>query len=247
MSVVLNNEIFIEKSILSHKVKYDYSRVEYKNAREKVCIICPEHGEFWQRADSHMKGANCPVCGKIEGINKLKLKDQEFKNKAYKIHGNTYDYSKVECYHSRSKVIIICKIHGEFEQSVHNHLQGSGCPKCQSLCFSSGELRIKNWLKRKRIFFIPQKKFDGCKNIRCLPFDFFLPKYNICIEYDGKQHFDRRSKFYCQEVLKNDSIKNKYCLDKGIKLVRISFYNFTKIEKILEIKIRRALKCQISQ
>jgi len=237
MSLPLNKKIFVDVSKKSHSFKFDYSKVEYKNARTKVCIICVDHGNFWQRADYHMKGGDCPVCGKIKGINKLKLQTEGFKNKAFKIHKNVYDYSLSKCQSSRSIVKIICKIHGEFEQSVHNHLQGSGCPRCQCLAFSSGELRIKNWLNENKIFYVRQKKFDGCKNKRKLSFDFYLPEINTCIEYDGKQHFDKNSKFYSDVLLKNDNRKNKYCLENKIRLIRISFYNFSKIEKILKNKI----------
>ena len=64
----LTTEEFIEKAKAVHGDKYDYSHVKYVDYRSKVCIICPEHGEFWQRPDTHLKGHECSECGKIKNI-----------------------------------------------------------------------------------------------------------------------------------------------------------------------------------
>ena len=74
MSKRLTTEEFIKKSIKKHGNKYDYSKVEYANNKTKVCIICPEHGEFWQTPSSHLRGSNCPVCSKFEGAKKTAIK-----------------------------------------------------------------------------------------------------------------------------------------------------------------------------
>ena len=108
-----------------HGDKYDYSKVIYKGALTKVCIICPIHGEFWQTPSSHINKRGCPQCGGT-----LKYTTQTFIEKAKEIHGDKYDYSKVEYVNCNTKVCIICPIHGEFWQSPHDHLNGFGCKFC---------------------------------------------------------------------------------------------------------------------
>ena len=122
----LTTEQFIEKAKQIHGNKYDYSKVEYVNNHTKVCIICPEHGEFWQTPNSHLNGNGCSSC---KGLKKLTTK--EFIERAKQVHGNKYDYSKTIYVNKRTKVCIICPIHGEFYQTPHNHVyQKQGCPEC---------------------------------------------------------------------------------------------------------------------
>ena len=121
----LTKEIFINKSKEIHGDKYDYSKVEYVNNSIKVCIICPEHGEFWQRPNDHLDGHGCPMCGGVK-----KLTTEGFIEKSKLIHGDRYDYSKVNYVGNKIKVCIICPIHGEFWQKPNAHLNGQGCPNC---------------------------------------------------------------------------------------------------------------------
>ena len=122
----LTTEQFIEKAKQIHGNKYDYSKVNYVSSNTKVCIICPEHGEFWQTPNSHLNGNGCSSC---KGLKKLTTK--EFIERAKQVHGNKYDYSKTIYVNKRTKVCIICPIHGEFYQTPHNHVyQKQGCPEC---------------------------------------------------------------------------------------------------------------------
>ena len=117
---------FIAKAKKIHGDKYDYSKVEYVNRKTKVCIICPKHGEFWQTPSAHLRGQGCPKCKS----KKQTCTTDEFIAKAKKIHGDKYDYSKVEYVNRKTKVCIICPKHGEFWQTPNHHLSGCGCPKC---------------------------------------------------------------------------------------------------------------------
>ena len=121
---------FTEKAKKVHGDKYDYSKVEYINNKTKVCIICPEHGEFWQTPDSHLRGRGCRQCSIKSMKDKQRLSTEDFIEKAKEIHGNKYDYSKVDYVNSQTKVCIICPKHGEFWQTPLNHLKGKGCPDC---------------------------------------------------------------------------------------------------------------------
>ena len=133
MSRRLTTEEFIGKAQEIHNDEYDYSKVNYINAKTKVCIICPEHGEFWQTPSSHLQGKGCPKCGKKEKAEKIKMTTQQFIEQARKIHGNKYDYSKVEYINAKTKVCIICHQHGEFWQLPHGHLNGYNCPECAKM------------------------------------------------------------------------------------------------------------------
>ena len=123
-------EEWIASAHKKHCNKYDYSKVEYVNCETKVCIICPEHGKFWQTPHSHTQGFGCPKCG-IETVkSKLSSNNDDFIAKCKEVHGEKYNYSKIEYVNKCTKVCIICPEHGEFWQTPNNHIKGSGCPKC---------------------------------------------------------------------------------------------------------------------
>jgi hypothetical protein len=104
----MSQEVFIKRSNVIHNKKYDYSRVEYKAAKVKVNILCPEHGLFSQAPDGHLNGAGCPICSGVHRYN-----TNEWILKTKEVHGERYDYSKVIYVKNSSKVCIICKEHGE--------------------------------------------------------------------------------------------------------------------------------------
>lgn len=127
----MKKEDFIKKAIEKHGNRFDYRKVEYKNNKTKVCIICPEHGEFWQTPQEHLRGiGGCPECAKIIKAKNKTYTSEQFIKKCSEIHNNKYDYSKVVYTHNKEKVCIICPEHGEFWQVANAHLSGNGCPKC---------------------------------------------------------------------------------------------------------------------
>ena len=147
---LLSIEEFIEKSKKVHKDKYDYSLVDYQGRGKKVTIICKKHGEFRQTPHSHMSQRGCSECGKEksrsaligrkksdETIKKITEKtrsnSEEFIEKSKKVHGDKYDYSLVDYVNAITKVKIVCKIHGDFEQTPNTHLGGGGCKKCGTI------------------------------------------------------------------------------------------------------------------
>ena len=127
IKISMKKEKFIEKANNKHGDKYDYSKVEYKNAHTKVCIICKEHGEFWQTPSNHLAGHGCQKCKTDKVINHNKLSTEIFIEKCKKLHGDKYDYSKVNYINNYTKVCIICPKHGEFWQIPSDHLRGCGC------------------------------------------------------------------------------------------------------------------------
>lgn len=125
-NIKLDNKIFIEKARKIHKMKYDYSQVEYVNNNTKVKILCEKHGYFEQTPNSHLNGNGCLKCSGLK-----KLTTEEFIEKSKKIHEEKYNYSLVNYKNTKTKVKIICSEHGVFEQSPFAHLhQKQGCPEC---------------------------------------------------------------------------------------------------------------------
>lgn len=125
-----NTEEFVAKARLVHGDKFDYTPTKYTKSNEKVCIICPIHGEFWQEANNHLRGAGCPKCGKEDVASKQSMPFDEFVTRAIQTHGTKFDYSKGEYVNANTPIVIVCPIHGEFTQRPADHIRGNGCPKC---------------------------------------------------------------------------------------------------------------------
>ena len=144
-----------------------------------------------------------------------------------------YDYSLVDYTDSKTKVKIICPKHGVFEQIPSGHLNGRGCSKCKE---SKGEKIIRAYLMGNNIKFISQKRFKDCRDKYPLPFDFYLPDYNTCIEFNGRQHYVPVELFGGQNQLnkqkKNDRIKMMYCDKNKIALIIIK-HNENVGEKLI--------------
>ena len=224
---------FIKEAIKAHGNKYDYSLVEYINAKSKIKFICHKHGIFQSIPSKFLSGVGCFECFKEEYG--YITSSESFIEKAKLIHGNKYDYSLVEYINKHEKISIICKKHGVFTMLTNNHIQGCGCPNCNT---SKGENKVKDFLDKRNINFIQQKRFKDCKNEIKLPFDFYLPKYNTCIEYDGRQHFEVIEYWggivEFKKTKKRDNIKTEYCKNNNIRLIRISYLELKDITNILE-------------
>jgi hypothetical protein len=119
-------EYFVTKAQKVHGDKYDYSKVDYIHSEKKVIILCSRHGEFLQTASEHLQGSGCIVCRNEKNTKPVAV----FLSEANNIHKNKYDYHKMKYSNSTEKIIIVCKIHGEFNQTPTEHIQGYGCPKC---------------------------------------------------------------------------------------------------------------------
>ena len=224
---------FIEMSNVIHNGKYDYSKVEYVNSATKVCIICPIHGEFWQTPSEHLVGYGCSRCVR-ENFN---LTTEEFIQRAQKIHGNKYDYSKVKYEKWNEKVCIICPKHGEFWQTPCKHLQGQSCPKCKS---SHLELFTIKMLNENNIKYIHQANKHDLKWLGNQRIDIFLPQYNIAIECQGEQHYKSIDIWNGEEGLKRrmelDTIKLNKCIEHGVKIYYVGEERYAKKYNLLTIK-----------
>ena len=236
---IINFSLFIENSNKIHKNKYDYSQVNYIDSNIKVDIICSRHGVFKQSPHSHSYGSGCPKCSNEKCSECNSSDTNTFINKSKIKHNNRYDYSLVNYINANTKVEIICKKHGIFEQLPSVHLVGCGCSLCQ---ISKGEEKVKLFLDKNKIIYKKEHKFNDCRYKLPLPFDFYLPKYNMCIEYDGQQHFEKWYSGDTDEDLNirklRDQIKTDYCKNNNINLLRIKYDKFNKIDHILTEKLK---------
>jgi very-short-patch-repair endonuclease len=220
----MNQEIFLTKAKRKWGNKYDYSLVNFISTKFPVKIIF--NGLIYEQLPhNHLLYAP-------ELRNRITRED--FINRSNEIHNNKYNYNKVEYTNDRKKVIIICPIHGDFKQTPSIHLRGSGCKVCSE---SFGEKEVAKFLNKFLIRYNREHKFEDCKNIYALKFDFYIPTMRTAIEFDGIQHFQPVIHFggiEAYERLKiNDKIKEDYCEENYINLVRIRYDQIDDIYKIL--------------
>lgn len=222
---------FIERAYNIHRSKYLYCKDSYIDANHKTTIVCQKHGKFQQQAQAHLQGQGCPICGKSTAINYLPKKKttEEFIKDAKLVHGDKYDYSKAKYDGYNNNITIICKKHGEFRQTPHNHLGGRGCPRCQRSVLEEKTAEILDKKSIKYEDHINKKRFYWLKNQHL---DFYLPDYNVAIECQGIQHFEpvdfagngekwAKRKLYTTKAL--DKLKYKRCVD---NLVNIEYINY---------------------
>jgi len=213
-------ESFIEKANETHNFKYDYAKVNFVDRLTKIIIICPKHGEFIQTPSDHLAGCGCVFCSG----NKINL--NIFIERSNDIHKNKYDYSESIYVRNSIKLKIICPEHGIFEQRASAHIgkQRQGCPYCRE---SKGEVDICALLKNSSVEFVRQHSFIDCKNIIELSFDFYIPKTNTCIEFNGEQHYFPIECFGGEVALlkqnKRDKIKLEYCKSNNIPFLVIKY------------------------
>lgn len=205
-----------------------------KKAKDHVDVKCKICGHEWSPTqDSLLQGKGCPKCGTKKAAKSRMMPAEEFVNRCNEISPYIEvlgEYNGVKNY-----IDVACKKCGfRYSTIADNLLQGSGCPVCN---MSKGERKVASLLDKYRIDFDQQYTFLGCRNRRVLPFDFYLPDYNICIEYDGEQHFKPIDHFGGQEYFdkrkENDLIKTRFCEENDIGLVRIPYYMSNELEDIL--------------
>lgn len=226
-------EEFIKQAKHKHHDKYNYDKVVYKDAKSKIKIFCNTCKKYFnQSPGDHLSGYGCPYCGLLKCQTHKRSNKEEFVKKAVKLYGKAYNYDKVKYFNSKSKIKIFCnKCEQYFITTPGNHIQGVGCPFCRQ---SHGEIQIHKILENNKIIFERQKRFKDCKDKHTLPFDFYLPKQNICIEFQGEQHY--KPNFYKKYIKdhdklmsvfsrqqNHDKIKKEYCKNNNIFLYEITY------------------------
>lgn len=212
------------------------------NNKVKTFVKCKcsiHNNEFLTRAGDLRKGKGCKICGHVKGKNKQRLTLEDIKCKL-KEKNDKIEIISNEYINNNTKLLCRCKTCGyEWYISWANLQSLSTCSQCMG---SHGEKKIINYFKKNDIPYEYQYRFDDCKDERTLPFDFYLHQFNLCIEYDGQLHYEtcRYSKneekmnLKLQKQQEHDKIKDNYCKNKNIKLLRIPYWEFNNIEQILK-------------
>lgn len=239
---------FVNSAKKIHFNRYDYSKVNYVNTHTEVCIICPEHGEFWQKPNVHLSGHGCQMCANINRRSKNRMSQTECLTKFYQTHKDKYIYSNVSFFDTHTRVCIVCPSHGEFWQLPYDHINGHGCPKCNC---SLLEKDIRDFLLSNDIIFKEQyrQQWLGLQSL-----DFYLPDYKVGIECQGIQHFSESSFFGGKDGLnrcmERDSCKLEKCQDNGVKLLYYSNLHidypydvFEDKDKLLEEILKNGKVC----
>ncbi len=200
---------------------------EYINNQEKLEIQCPEGHVFLMNYASFKAGDRCPYCA---GCMKKTIEEvkQYIRQYDYTLLSDTY-------VNAQNKLLVKCPQNHIYEVNWNNFQSGKRCPICNE---SKGEQKISEYLTSVNINFHKQYSFDDCRNIEPLRFDFAIfdnfGNISFMCEYDGEYHYqpiDGQKKLKYQQKL--DNIKNTYCQKNNISLLRIPYWDFDHIEKIL--------------
>ena len=229
----LNTDEIVSMFIEKHGNKYDYSNVHYKKMHEKVCIICPEHGEFWQTPSKHILGQGCPKCAANERAAERNIGNDEFIRRARDIYGDRYIYVDTKYTKMEDKVKIICPKHGEFWQKPYDHLHGHGCPKC-GLIESKAENEIYEYVcslvGNENVEHSNRTILDGYE------IDIFIPSLKIGIEYNGLRWHSEKFRNRNYHLTKTEKSN-----EKGVKLIQIFEDEYINSKEIVLSKIRSLL------
>jgi hypothetical protein len=207
----------------------------YVNTSTKIEILHNICGTIFNMSpDAFRQGNRCKKCFRVRLADKQRKTKEEFEDEVFDLVENEYSvigeykgaHSKIEITHN------ICET--SWNITPRNFLNGIRCPKCKS---SKGEKKIERWLIVNNIYYVCQHSFPNCRNILPLRFDFYLPDYNLVIEYQGQQHFVETGYWGKAEKLErtqiNDKVKKKYCKKNNIRYLEIPYWEFNNIEEIL--------------
>jgi hypothetical protein len=209
----ITQEQFIGRATEIHNGRYDYSKVEYRLGKYNVTIICSKHGEFEQKAATHLLGNGCRKCGRDVVAEIFRGDLDSFVAKARKAHGDAYDYDRSHYHSSKDKITITCKIHGDFTAFAHNHLRGWGaCPRCAEAGTSKQEKEVADfllegnpsWISRTRAIIPPNE------------LDLYLDERKLAVEYCGL--------YWHSEVYKDPSAHQEKLLaaeKAGVRLITV--------------------------
>jgi hypothetical protein len=258
----LTPQQFIEKARKIHGNLYDYSLTKYRIGSMPVDIICSKHGRVTiPRAAQHIypcgrsrKPVGCRFCADEKKANTQfqSWTLEEFLERAISLHGNKYDYSQVEFKGVHNTITIICPKHGTFTQEAYHHTRRKkprGCSQCTE---TKGESAIRQFLEDNIRYITQYRIYDpdgdnyghsceGCPEISSLRWDFYLPDYDLFIEFDGEQHFYAVEFFGGEKGLvdtqRRDAIKNQFIADNNLNLMRIPYWKLPEIPDLLKKRL----------
>lgn len=210
----------------------------YTKANNPITVIC-DNGHNWETSYAKIQsGRHCPYCSR-KLIHEFDVIE----------HLATEGYKLLSEYkNSSAKIEIQCNKGHRYSSTYIQFKSGNRCARCN---ISKGEKRIERYLKDNGIDFCQQHRFENCKDAQKLPFDFYLEKFNLLIEYDGEQHYrpvdfagkgEEWASHNFETVKRHDEIKNQFCKDNSIDLLRIPYWEIDNIENIIEITLKEKLQ-----
>lgn len=209
---------------------------EVKSCKSYIRYSCPKHGEHLKRVVNFYTGDRCPECAIDNSSIRYKLPTEEVVKRVSGCGGTILNPEEYKNSSTKNLKFICTECGQVFVSSlgVYTNYGGQVCKKCSNL-ESLGEMRIRHFLENHNVEFMQEHSFKDCRDIHPLPFDFYLPNIHTAIEFDGRQHFMNNGffKHSMEDVQYHDSIKNDYCSNNNIRLIRIPYTKLNYIEEIL--------------
>ena len=220
--------------IYKNQNNIEINDINYNNNRSNINLWCKKHGLLQLQYGRAIGGQGCKYCNEE---NRLEKEKENFIKQSNILWNSMFDYSEVE-YKGINKKVKLIYNNREYYQTPYNHLKMFSPLKNRS----NGELIIENILLKKKIYFIREKTFVNLRHKKLLRFDFYLPNSNICIEFDGIQHYNPPNRWggFNRLLYYNmlDKLKNEYCFNNNIKLIRIPYKDVSNIEKIIDEDVK---------
>lgn len=208
---------------------------EFTGVKMNVDFICLKHGKQTMMLDNLIRGHECRVCSYEERAKNLRNDIGYVQDRVESVNGNKLLNPEDYMDSFTRNLNIRCKCGNIFTTSFHNY-DRYGVDTCFSCSCkeSSGEERIRKFLESCEVEFVQEKRFVDCRDKKPLPFDFYLLKYNLCIEFDGQHHYQPVFGQKHHEItIEHDNIKNQYCKENNINLLRIPYWEGNNIEDII--------------
>ena len=226
----------VQKSLEIADTYQEFTILDYRkeNRNYKLKLLCLNCGYEFERYVQHFNDSPhmCPKCHPKMIRQTITL--DEAQRRVNSVYGENY-LTLLEYKGNNVKVDVKCEKCLQIFQSVPVSLwrgRVRGCPICEKTK-SLGECRIERFLRENNIQFRTQERFSQCKDKLCLPFDFYLPQFNTCIEFQGEQHYKSTSLLWSEKLVEHDIIKKQFCKDNNIELIEIPWYDIDNIEKYL--------------
>lgn len=215
-----------ELSLLHPELDFSETKYSERDKQNRIKVICPIHGKQYINYYNLKNGQGCGECRYIKSAKSNSITNEEFIQKAKQIHGEKYEYTKLNTFERiNGKVIITCPLHGDFLVSVPNFLKRkSGCPICNQ---SHLENEITIFLQSNNISYVRQFNTEWLNRLKI---DFYLTEFNIAIECQGGQHFYPIKHFGGEDsfnyLIRNDKVKFEKCKENNVDLIYFSHHTF---------------------
>lgn len=220
-----------QKALMICSEQNEFTILKYiKGKSPKIELLCNNCGERFERYLCHFIQYPhvCPKCHPKGRSQQISVEEGQKRTDA--IFGENkillIDYKG-----NNTLSTFKCADCGEVFSAVPTSIwrgRSRGCPKCTK-SESLGENKVEKFLRENKIHFRRQERFPDCKDTLMLPFDFYLPQYNICIEFQGEQHYKKRSLYWDDDIIRHETIKKQYCEKNNIKLIEIPYWDMDNI------------------